>query len=318
MSEKPDRSSRAPSRRHVCAGLLALPLLGCVDPVRSVPRDDGPSAAAIGALRAIEEAFGGRLGAAVFDAATGRSVAHRGSERFVLCSTFKLPLAALMLKRMGEGLRGNQMVPLSTEDVVGHAPVTRPLLPNGQATVEDLARAAQVESDNGAANALLRFVGGPVALTAFYRSIGDDCSRLDRYEPELNLGAPGDWRDTGCPASFARGVAAILGGQVLSPDARRTLIDWTVTTATGRNRLRAGFPSQWRTGDKTGTAVANDGQPDRYNDVAAFWQPGCSDPVVVTAFLETSGTAGDGIDPAAEAVLANVGRVAATWAAARA
>ena len=274
-------------------------------------------AAAIEALRALEVTSGGRLGAAVFDAAAGTSVAHRGSERFVLCSTFKLPLAALLLKRMDEGLRSDQLVPISADDVVGHAPVTRGLLPRGRATVADLARAAQVESDNGAANALLRFIGGPAALTGFYRDIGDSCSRLDRYEPELNLGGPGDLRDTGCPTSFACGVAAILGGSVLSNDARRTLIDWTMTTSTGRNRLRAGFPPEWRAGDKTGTAVANEGQPDRYNDVAAFWQTGRTEPVVVTAFLETSGTGGDGVDPAAEVVLADVGRIATIWAAAR-
>lgn len=317
MSVQIDVRIGALSRRQACAGLLALPLLGCVDPVRSVQRDDDRDAAAMEALRALEVASGGRLGAAVFDAATGRSVAHRSTERFVLCSTFKLPLAALMLKRMDEGLRGDHPVPLSAEDVVGHAPITRGLLPKGRATVEDLARAAQVESDNGAANALLRFIGGPAAMTAFYRSIGDGCSRLDRYEPELNLGAPGDQRDTGCPASFARGVAAILGGSVLSPDARRTLIDWTVTTATGRNRLRAGFPPEWRAGDKTSTALANEGQPDRYNDVAAFWQTGRTEPVVVTAFLESSATGGDGVNPAAEAVLADVGHIATTWAAAR-
>ncbi len=75
-----------------------------------------------------------------------------------------------------------------------------------------LAKAAQTQSDNGAANILLRNIGGPAALTAFWRALGDDVSRLDRYEPELNTSHDGDPRDTTTPAAMANHRA-------LDPDA---------------------------------------------------------------------------------------------------
>ena len=50
----------------------------------------------------------------------------------------------------------------------------------------ELCEAALTQSDNTAGNLLLRQIGGPVGLTSFVRSLGDDLSRLDRWEVELN------------------------------------------------------------------------------------------------------------------------------------
>lgn len=41
-------------------------------------------------------------------------------------------------------------------------------------------------SDNAATNLLLRSVGGPEALTATLRNMGDPVTRIDRYETEMN------------------------------------------------------------------------------------------------------------------------------------
>ena len=41
-------------------------------------------------LARIELESGGRLGVAVLDTGSGATVEHRGSERFPICSTFKL------------------------------------------------------------------------------------------------------------------------------------------------------------------------------------------------------------------------------------
>ena len=63
----------------------------------------------------------------------------------------------------------------------------------------ELCQAVLQVSDNAAANLLLQRIGGPPAITAFARSIGDDRSRLDRWETELNSAIPGDPRDTSTP-----------------------------------------------------------------------------------------------------------------------
>ncbi len=121
------------------------------------------------------------------------------------------------------------MLPITARDLVGHGPVLRAALGRGRGRTErrpTLARAAQTESDNGAANILLRKIGGPAALTAFWRALGDQTSRLDRYEPELNTSHDGDPRDTTTAAAMAKTLQAMLTGDALKPASRDLLIGW--------------------------------------------------------------------------------------------
>ncbi len=257
-------------------------------------------------LLALEKKSGGRLGVGMLDGATGALVGHRIDERFTMCSTFKLSLATAVLARIDAGtLRGSMPITLSERDIVGHSPVVKAALPQGALSILALAEAAQVESDNAAANLLLRQIGGPEALTRFWRSIGDDESWLDRYEPDLNTSHGADQRDTTTPAAMARTLSAILTGPLLKPASRERLIGWMVATRTGANRLRAGFPQGLRAGDKTGTYANDDGSIAKVNDIAVVWRSDGT-PCFVTAFYEPP----QGMAMAdREAVLASVGRL---------
>jgi beta-lactamase class A len=114
-----------------------------------------------------------------------------------------------------------------------------------------LCRAAVQESDNTAANLLLRAIGGPPGLTAFARSIGDERTRLDRWETELNSAIPGDPRDTSTPAALAGGFTAILvGDEVLAVSCRQELTDWMLANQT--SSMRVGLSPGWTSADKTG------------------------------------------------------------------
>jgi beta-lactamase class A len=63
---------------------------------------------------------------------------------------------------------------------------------------------------------LLETLGGPRGLTAFFRTIGDSTSRLDRNEPMLNVATPGDERDTTTPSAMLGMMQELLLGNVLS------------------------------------------------------------------------------------------------------
>lgn len=274
----------------------------------------GPSfAAAADALAALEQRAGGRLGVSLLDTGTLRRWAHRGDERFALCSTFKVLLAGAVLHGAEHGrLRLDERLPVKAEDRVPHMPATEAWLARGWATPRELARAAQVTSDNLAANLLLRRLGGPEGLTAWLREQGDAATRIDRYEPAMNRMRPGDASDTTQPTAMADTVARLCTGQVLKPAGRQQLIAWMQATRTGMHRLRAGLPKGWRAGDKTGTGLG-EGEPDRINDVAIFWPPG-SAPVVVACYYEGPRQNSPHWRPEDEAVLAQVGRLAAAWA----
>ena len=248
---------------------------------------------------AIEASVAGRLGVAVLDTATGREGGHRLDERFPMCSTFKFLAAAMVLARVDAGQeRLDRRIAITRESLLEWAPVTRQRVGGAGMTVAELCEAAITVSDNTAANLLLASAGGPAAVTAFARRIGDAVTRLDRTEPALNEGTPGDPRDTSTPRAMAATLRTLLLGDALSAPARAQLVQWMAANTTGGQRLRAGLPATWRVADKTGT-----GRLGTTNDVGVLWPPGRA-PLVVVAFLTECRAAAD----ACEAALAKVAR----------
>lgn len=295
------------NRRNVI-GLLAATML--MPACRAAPpRQTGEDIVA--ALRQLESKAGGRLGVSFLDTATGTVLGNRLDERFALCSTFKLLLAGAMLEAADAGrIALDEPLSFGADDLLGVSPVTRANLPKGSLTVAELARATQTTSDNTAANLLLRRLGGPEAFTAILRRWGDGETRLDRFEPEMSRVRPDDPRDTTTPRAMSQTVSRLLTGALLKPDSRDQLIGWTEETRTGLKRLRAGFPADWRAGDKTGTGFGS-GITDKLNDVAIAWPTG-RPPIIVACYYDTPRFSDDVRDED-QAVLAEVGRIAARW-----
>ena len=228
---------------------------------------------------ALERKAQGRFGLALLNTGDGARFAHRSDERFPMCSTFKLPLAAAVLGRVDLGReRLDRPIPIAASDIVAHSPMTE-LRVGRTATVAELCEAIMTESDNAAANILLTTIGGPAGMTRFMRRLDGGVSRLDRLEPALNESLPGDPRDTSSPAAMARTLGAIAFGSVLSPASRDLLVGWMRANKTGQRRLRAGLSEGWRVGDKTG-AGANGSD----NELAVLWPPN-RPPLLVAAYL---------------------------------
>lgn len=287
------------TRRAAVFGALAA--LACRSPVPAV----APLAFA-DAVRDLEARAGGQLGVALLT--DGQLVGHRLDERFAMCSTFKLALVAAILEQVDRGAaRLYEIVPLSRADLVPHAPITEPLVDQGGASLQILLEAAQKQSDNVAGNLLIRRLGGPEAFTARLRAWGDPTTRLDRWEPELNVVGPGEERDTTTPAAMARLVGSLVLGELLSAASRERLVAWMVDTTTGLERLRAGVPAGWKVGDKTGTAIS-EGLTNQTNDVAVIFPPD-RPPMVVAAYYRGPVYA-ESTRPEDQAVLAEVGRIA--------
>jgi beta-lactamase class A len=253
-----------------------------------------------------------RLGVCFLDTATGEASGHRMEERFAMCSTFKLALVAACLREADRGrLDLAQVLTYSEADLLPWAPVTRKNLADGGMSIGALAQAAQERSDGVAANLLIRRLGGPAAVTTKFREMGDTVTRLDRYEPDLGLVLSADLRDTTSPLAMAQLVGRITTGDLLQSSSRERLLQWMQDTDTGTYRLRAGLPAEWRSGDKTGTG-RTEGTTNKCNDVAITFPPG-RPPIVIAAYFD-SGEYTAQIERRHEAVLAEVGRIAAQWA----
>jgi beta-lactamase class A len=279
-----------PHRRALLAAapaLLAWPALA----------RDAPAA-----LTDYERQSGGRIGLYAENTRTGAKIAWRADERFVMCSTFKASLAASVLARVDRGRDDlERLVSYGPADLQDYAPVARENLARGALSVGEVCKAAVELSDNTCANLLLTRIGGPAALTAFWRSTGDAVTRLDHTEPMLNRSPPGDPHDTTTPAAMAGNLRRLVLGKVLSTPSRERLTGWLLGCKTGDNRLRAGLPKVWTIGDKTG----NNGK-DAAGDIAVAW-PKDGPAILICAYTRGGSPTPSQLD----AAFANIGRMVA-------
>ncbi len=285
-------------RMALLGSLVAVPAL----PSFQAKGQDALHGAAKAQLAELERQHGGRLGVAVIDTGSGKRIEHRAGERFAMCSTFKFLAAAYILARVDRKEESlDRQVVFSKEDIVTWSPVTEKRIGGEGMTMAEICEAAITQSDNTAGNLQLASFGGPAGLTAFARALGDNQSRLDRWEIELNEAKTGDPRDTTTPAAMLENMHKILLGNALSRPSRDQLIAWLVANKTGGKRFRSVLPEDWRIGDKTGT-----GANGAMNDIATIWPPGRK-PILVAGYYTESHAS----DDQRNGVLAEVGRIAA-------
>lgn len=290
------------SRRRALAGsLLAVPALATLTTATRAQASQKLE----NQLAELERKHDGRIGVAVHNLATGEKIGHRADERFLMCSTFKALTAGFILARVDRGEEQlDRRIVYSKKDLVTWSPVTEKHVGGEGMSVAELCQATIIISDNTAANLLLKSFGGPAGLTDFLRSIGDEITRLDRFETALNEhDRPGDLRDTTTPAAMLETLRKLVFGDMLSRSSRAQLAAWMIMNKTGDTKLRAGFPGDWMMGDKTGR---NGDKFGNSNDVAIAWSPDRG-AVIVTAYCEIPSVS----EEERSAVLAEIGRIAA-------
>ena len=200
-----------------------------------------------------ETELGARIGLAVHDLETGKRWEYKSNERFPLSSTFKTLACANVLQRVVLGKeRMDRVVRFSESNLVTYSPVTEKHVGRKGMSLAALCQATLSTSDNSAANFILQAIGGPKALTRFLRSIGDDTTRLDRWETELNEAVPGDKRDTTTPIAMVTTLEKLLVGETLSIKSRQQLVAWLKGNEVGDALFRKSVPNDWIVADRTG------------------------------------------------------------------
>ncbi len=256
------------------------------------------------AAQAAERTLQARVGYAVVDTGSGRSWRQRADERFPMASTAKALVCGALLAR-GEAAM-TQPVRIEQADILSYAPDTRDKV-GQQVAAAELCRMTLHSSDNTAVNLVLEVLGGPPTVTRYLRQIGDPVTRLDRDEPTMNEGTPGDPRDTTTPDAMARTLQALVLGDALDAAGSRQLRDWLLGNQVGGPLLRAGVPADWQVADRTG----NGGHGTR-GIVAVMWPPGQA-PVVAAIYITETGASLE----ARNAAIADIGRAIAATLGAR-
>ncbi|MBV0916824.1 MAB family class A beta-lactamase [Mycobacteroides chelonae] len=256
------------SRRAALVGGLSAVALAAVGCSRSTDSQPEPSE-----LASLEKDFGGRVGVFALDTGSGATLGHRADERFLMCSTVKtFIVSAILHRRLSEPGLLDKRIQYAQSDLMEWAPITSQHVAEGM-TVSELCDATLRYSDNTGANQLIAQLGGPKQTEKFVRSLGDNVSRMDRTEDQLNI--PDGDLDTSTPQQLVTNLRRLVLDEGLDAQGRDLLTDWLKRNTTGDQSIRAGVPTGWTVGDKTGSGFKGE-----TNDIAVIWPTGRA-PIVV-------------------------------------
>jgi beta-lactamase class A len=299
---------RLPDRRSVLIGTGAGLLSACQP--KAAPLAQGPARLDTGRLTSVFTVFAQRARPAVFGfgvALLDHDLAWVSSAeaRFPLQSVFKAFLAGAALAQVDAGrLRLDSRIIVKREDIVPwNSPVAEAWRGRDMSLpMVDLLALAVQQSDNVAADVLMRQIGGPAAVTAWLRGLGVGGVNVDRYETELQPATHGlgpfqpawadpkawmaardavpaadreaamasylaDPRDTATLPSSLDFLVRLGRGKLLTPASTRLLLRLMTDCETGAHRLKAGLPADAILAHKTGTSATDLGITPATNDI---------------------------------------------------
>jgi len=234
----------------------------------------------IATVQQVEANLDARVGITVEDKETNQNWQYHADDRFPMNSTFKTLACAALLARVDSGQEQlERIVTFDESEIVTYSPITEARVGPLGMSLGELCEATMSMSDNSAANFILEAIGGPQVLTQFLRSIGDEVTRLDRWETDLNEALPGDERDTTTPNAMAMTLEQLVLGETLSLESRQKLENWLKGNEVGDDLLRAGVPDDWEIGDRTGAG----GYGSR--SIAAVMWPPQREPAIATIYI---------------------------------
>jgi len=219
---------------------------------------------------------GGRVGVAVLIVETGDYGRMNDDEHFPMQSVYKVPIVMTVLKRIDEGkLRLDQKVTVNAHELPPekvHSPI-RDKNPRGVTLpLRELLRAAIVESDGAASDALMALVP-PKDVNEFLWHLGIQDMVVLNTEKELASDWQVQYRNWSTPAAAVKLLSAIQQGKALSARSNKLLLSWMITTQTGARRIRALLPKGTVVADKTGTSGTEGGVNAATNDIGLVTLP---------------------------------------------
>ncbi len=163
-------------------------------------------------------------------------------------SVFKFPLAITALHVVEQGT-------LSLDQSVRFLPSDR-ILPHTHSPLQDkypqanievplreLLRLAISESDNVAADIVLRLGGGPSAVTSDINSIGVAGYHLEDGEDGLARDLKAQYRNWLEPAAAVELLRRISDNSPLTPEHTQALLDWMKNSSSGLYRIKGDLPA---------------------------------------------------------------------------
>jgi beta-lactamase class A len=244
------------------------------------------------------------LGVGLMNLESGQHFTLAGDRRFPMHSVMKLPLAAAVLSEVDHGrLSLAETLLLTAKELSPDwSPIADAWPGRSAYTVQELLTAAVSDSDNTAADLLMKRIGGPGVVSAWLQEQKITEIRVDRYARELlpevlgmasfrpawkgtaafaaardtvplarrraaTLAYMADPRDTATPEDMLNFLSKLDAGEMLSIASSRRLLALMTASPRDGERLKAGLPKDATFAHQTGTAGTDQGLASAYNDV---------------------------------------------------
>lgn len=272
-------------------------------------------------LNRLSETSGGTMGIAVHHLETGIKLSIRGEERFLMASTYKIPVAVTLLQQVDEGLKKlSDRVEIKEEDMGLAYGVTEHLQnPGIVLSLHNLLEPMLMASDNTSTDVLMEQVGGPKHITKRMIDAGVDSIKVGRntatlirdyfkipqppegqkrsllkeieaFTPEeveklsvmVRPEFDDDGEDTTTPNAMAKLLKKIWEGKLLSEENTILIKDIMLRCKTGENRLKGILPDGTPVAHKTGTLGGTS------NDVGVITLPNNKGHLIVAVYIKES------------------------------
>ena len=193
-------------------------------------------------------------------------------------SVFKLPVVITALHEVESGkLSLNQKVRFLASDRIlpsTHSPLQEKY-PKGDVDVplEELLRLAVVESDNVAADIVLRTAGGPSAVNDYIKSLGVVGFHLEDGEDALARDSKAQFRNWFEPIGAVGLLDRIANNSPLTPEHTTLLLGWMEHLNNGEQRIPGKLPPGTVVAHKTGSSGVENGVAFATNDIGLITLP---------------------------------------------
>lgn len=225
-------------------------------------------------------------------------------------SVFKFPLAVTTLHLIEQGnFSLEQPVRFLASDRIlphTHSPL-QDKYPDGEVDVplRELLRLAISESDNVAADILVRVIGGPEVVNGYIKAIGVDGFHLEDDERGLSRDEAAQYRNWFEPAGAVQLLRGISDNSPLTAKHTQLLLNWMENTSTGVHQIKSELPTGTIVMQKTGRSGTAGGVTFATNDIGLITLP--DGRRLAIAIFVTDSTADDATR---DAVIARIAKAA--------
>ena len=237
-------------------------------------------------INTIIDSSNAKIGVGILGLNFADSLVINNDDHYPMQSTYKLPLAMMILHMVDEGrVSLNQVVHLGRKDLdnITWSPIVDDY-PNRDVnmTLSQLLIYTVSKSDNNGCDKLFRIAGGCSAVNDYIHSLGVADISIVATEAQMHKSWKAQYTNWCRPSAMLQLLRMLYEGKTLSPSSKAFLMKAMVASTNSDARLKGMLPSGTIVAHKTGTSGTNKkGIKAATNDVGIVMLPNAAYAIVV-------------------------------------